>query len=309
MNLRLAVNSPRLFVGLLALACGLSATESKPGGPEKAAKPAADSMLGKEPGQVRDDNRLKMKLVWCPPGKFRMGSPHTDKIAQDHEKPQVNVVLTKGFWLGQTEVTQGHWEKVMGTTPWKIEQNVREGTDYPATFVSWGDAVAFCKKLTHQEREAERLPSGWEFTLPTEAQWEYACRAGTTTTYSFGDDESQLSDYGWWGGLVGDGNAKTEPHAHRVGLKKANQWGLHDMHGNLLEWCSDWYGPKLSGGTDPTGPVIPFANQAGSGRVVRGGSWYRTAWFCRSAYRNAFDTSVQNDHIGFRVAMSPAAGN
>ncbi len=154
-------------------------------------------MKGEKAGQVRDDNGLKMKLVWCPPGKFTMGSPLTESDRRDDEA-QVEVTLTKGFWLGRCEVSQSEWKQAMGIEPWVGKgRAIIEGDDFPATFVSWDDATAFCRKLTEQERKAGRLSEDWEFALPTEAQWEWACRAGTDTKFSFGDDESKLGDYAW----------------------------------------------------------------------------------------------------------------
>ncbi|MFV0443280.1 MAG: formylglycine-generating enzyme family protein [Planctomycetaceae bacterium] len=149
------------------------------------------------------------------------------------------------------------------------------------TYVSWEDASEFCRKLTASERAAGRLPSGWSYTLPTEAQWEYACRAGTTGPYN-GDGTGVLSDYAWY-----DSNADDvgEKYAHPVGQKKANRWGLLDMHGNVWEWCQDWYGEKLPGGRDP------LLSSGGSYRVYRGGSWDYSAWGCRSANRGGLGPS------------------
>ena len=144
---------------------------------------------GKKAGDLRDDNGLKLNLVWCPPGKFKMGEV----------SGAVDVTLTRGFWLGQTSVTQAQWKTVMGTTPWSGKDYVKEGVDYPATFVNWDEATEFCKKFTASESATGRLPKGYVYALPTEAQREYATRAGTTTTYSFGDDESKLGDYGPFG--------------------------------------------------------------------------------------------------------------
>jgi formylglycine-generating enzyme required for sulfatase activity len=256
-------------------------------------KKVASAFAGAKAGQVRDENGLK--LVWCPPGDFTMGSPKDKKNRGDDEN-QVQVKLTKGFWLGQHEVTQAEWQRVMQTTPWSGKVFVKEGDDYAATFVSWEEVMKFCEKLTEQERRAGRLPFGWQYTLPTEAQWEYACRGGSKSRFSFGDDESDLSDYAWWGGLFGHGNAKSQQYAHTVGQKKANPWGLSDMHGNVNEWCRDWYAKELAGGTDPQGP------SEGSGRVIRGGGWDDPAGFCRSADRSGGKPDYLSSDLGFRLS-------
>jgi formylglycine-generating enzyme required for sulfatase activity len=257
--------------------------------------------------QTKSDNGLGTKLVWIPPGDFTMGSPKNEEDRlekeQNDNEGQVQVTLTKGFWLGQHETTQAEWQRVMQTTPWTPwsgNGNVKAGDDYPASYVSWDDAMKFCEKLTETERSAGRLPAGWKYTLPTEAQWEYACRAGTTTRFSFGDDQSDLNHYGWWGGTFGGGNAKNEQYAHEVAQKKANPWGLYDMHGNVEEWCSDYFAEKRAGGTDPQGP------SEGLIRVYRGGSWEYTARYCRSAYRSGGKPDYRNDNLGFRVAIVPS---
>lgn len=252
-------------------------------------------LVGKEAGDVRDDAGLW--LVWCPAGKFKMGSPISE-IGRQENEDQVDVTLTNGFWLGQTEVTQELWENVMGTNPWSESEDIKVGATYPAANVSWDDAVQFCKKLTANAQGTGQLPRGWEYTLPTEAQWEYACRSGTTTSYSFGDDKSLLSDFAWWGALGDEGNARSEPWAHQVSLKSANTWGFHDMHGNVLEWCQDWYSTGLTGGTDPVGPA------KGKLRVGRGGQFVGANWRCRSAYRDGLNPSDQYINVGFRVALS-----
>jgi formylglycine-generating enzyme required for sulfatase activity len=248
-------------------------------------------------GEQRDDNGLEMKFIWCPPGTFTMGSPKTEEGRNDDED-QVQVRLSKGFWIGKYEVTQGEWERVMGTTPWKGERYVKEGPRYAATYVSWDDATEFVAKLTSQERQAGRLSAGWRYTLPTEAHWEYACRAGTQTAYGFGGDAARLSEYAWWGGILGDSNAKNEQYAHEVGLKKPNAWGVHDLHGNVYEWCRDWYQEKLPGGTDPE-----QATQA-SDRVFRGGSWHDHAVRCRAAIRYYGEPGDRGNYLGFRVVRS-----
>ncbi len=300
MNVRLAVKSPKLFACILAASCWLPATESNSDELAKGEKPTADAMRGKKAGEVRDANALKLKLVWCPPGKFKMGSPDSAKDALPNEKPQIDVMLTRGFWLGPTEVTQGQWEGLMATTPWGTRYPER-GANYAATNVDWKDAMQFCQKLTDQEREAGHLANGWVYTLPTEAQWEYACRAATATAYSFGDDASQLSDFAWWGGGRNPknavGSATTEPFPHEVGLKKANAWGLFDMHGNVSEWCLDWYDAEPTSGDDPATPSILDR------KVLRGGNWRFTADACRSAFRFPIHPANRNRQIGFRIAL------
>ena len=254
------------------------------------------SLMGTRAGEERDDNGLEMKLVWCPAATFTMGSPKSE-LGRGEDEDQVQVTLTAGFWLGKYEVTQGEWERVMGTTPWKGEEWVKKGPRYAASYVSWEDAMEFVKKLTAQERQAGRLPAGWEYTLPTEAQWEYACRAGSKTAFSFGDMATQLSDYAWWGGLIGNGNTEKERYAHEVGGKKANAWGLHDLPGNVWEWCADGYAEKLPGGRDP---LIAQASR----RVNRGGGWSGSPSRCRSACRGG-NSPDYRFYLGFRVARSP----
>ena len=252
-------------------------------------------------------NSIGMELTEIPAGSFTMGCPAGEKGHQEDEA-QVRVTLTKPFGLGKTEVTQGQWKSVMGSEPWDGEELVKADKDCPATYVSYFDAVEFCDTLTEVERKAGKLKADEEYRLPTEAQWEYACRAGTTTAFSFGD-ESKLNAHAWWGGFdlealnkgeikAGPGNAAREQYAHTVGMKKPNPWGLHDMHGNVNEWCSDWYGEELAGGTDPIGP------NRGSLRVIRGGGWRNDPGVCRSADRNYFVPSDGFLSLGFRVARS-----
>jgi formylglycine-generating enzyme required for sulfatase activity len=213
------------------------------------------------------ENSIGMVLVPISAGEFLMGSPASEARRIGFET-QHRVKLTKSFYLGRTEVTQGQWKAVMGTTPWKGKNFVKEGDDYPANYVDWDDAVEFCRRLSKSQEEKA---AGHIYRLPTEAEWEYACRAGTTTDYSFGDDESQLSEYAWCDWNSGD-------TTHPVGEKKPNPWGLYDMHGNVSEWCQDWYGKYPSANvTDPVGPA------SGSDRVLRGGNWYRSSGDCRSA--------------------------
>ena len=261
--------------------------------PERPATPPSASLVGRRTGELRDDNALRLKLVWCIPGRFLLGSP-PDEPGRRLSEHRVQVTHLHGFWLGQTEVTQAQWRAVMQSEPWHGKSNVRLGPDYPATYVSWDDAMEFCKLLTEIERQAGRLPVGWEYTLPTETQWEYACRAGTMTPYSFGRSITQLSQYAWY-----RSNALTrgESYPHRVAQKLANPWGLYDMHGNVREWCADWYSPVMIGGVNPQGPL------SGTERVRRGGCWSDSAETCRSAFRDGVAPSYRNHSLGFRVAL------
>ena len=227
----------------------------------------------KRPGEVKRFTLLggaSLEMVWIPSGTFMMGSPSSEAGRDDDEGPVHEVKISKGFYLGKYEVTQGQWEAVMETTPWRGEDYVRTGSAYPAVYVSWNDAQEFIGRLN--------AAVGSEvYRLPTEAEWEYACRAGTITRWSFGNVESQLTHYAWY-----DANAWDvgEKYGHRVGTKRPNPWGLYDMHGNVWEWVQDWYGDYSSSSVaDPTGP------SAGSDRVVRGGDFYNDAQYVRSANR------------------------
>jgi formylglycine-generating enzyme required for sulfatase activity len=273
------------------------ATETEKPAAAASAKDSA-GFEGRRAGQQRSDNEMNMKFIWCPPGKFTMGSPKSETHRRDNEE-QAEVTLTAGFWLAKTELRQVEWLWIMETRPWKGKEGVKDDNDHPASCISWDDVLAFCRKFTTQERKAGRLPEGYRYTLPTEAQWEYACRAGSTTAFSFGDDESLMGDYAWWGGTIGDGNAAKEPYAHRVGAKKANPWGLCDMHGNLAEWCRDGYQEKASGGADPEG----FSDEPL--RTIRGGNWADWARWCRSATRLRLKRDNADCHMGLRLAICP----
>ena len=211
---------------------------------------------------------------------------------------RVKAFLTGGYWLGKCEVTQSEWKEVMETEPWKGEALTKEGADFPATFVQWSEAIDFCRKLTEQERQAGRLSDECEYTLPTEAQWERACRARTETLFSFGDDASQLGDYGWF---VNNTRKAREPYAHRVGQKKPNPWGLYDMHGNVFEWCRDIYTEKLPGGQDPE--VKADEKPGVPARVLRSCVWLSGPNNCRSAARAFSSPDVRHYGIGFRVTL------
>lgn len=243
-------------------------------------------------------------LCWCPPGKFTMGSP-PDEPERRPGEDQVEVTLSKGFWTSKHETTQGQWQRVMGDLPGALTAELPAGDDLPVGNVNFAETEAFCRELTELGHRSGELPEDWEFRLPTEAQWEYACRAGTTTATSFGDSLSSTQ-----ANFKGKPYNGAEPgpslgRAARVGSYPGNAWGLHDMHGNTFEWCRDWYRSKLPGGTDPD---LYSANGSATksehgdiSRVRRGGCWADEGWPCRSAFRLRFEPERRYDHIGFRV--------
>lgn len=234
---------------------------------------------------VETTNSVGMKFVAIPPGRFTMGAG----------AGEVPVDLAQPFRLGIHEVTQGQFKAVMGTEPWKRKEGVKAGEHIAASHVHWADATEFCRKLTEQERAAGLLSANKAYRLPTEAEWEFACRAGTTTKYSFGDDAAPLAEYAWY---IANSKNVGESYAHAVGLKKPNAWGLFDMHGNLYEWCNDWLGGKLPGDTDPKNPDF------GSYRVLRGGAWLYEAQNSWSTSRRRYSPDAHSPLIGFRVVLT-----
>ncbi len=251
---------------------------------------------------VEFENSIGMRFVLIPPGEFQMGSTEaevarlleeakTRKAEQWHidqlptEAPQQRVRLTKPFYLGVCEVTQTEYERVMGSNPSKFKDDPTR----PVEMVSWDEVSAFCRKLG---KLAQKEAMYDEFRLPTEAEWEYACRAGTATTWYATDDEAALKEHAWF-------NANAGETAHPVGQKTPNAWGLYDMHGNVVEWCQDWRG----GGYYATSPIEdPTGAGGGTSRVHRGGSWINDASYCRASFRYGNDSSLRYDHLGFRVA-------
>jgi sulfatase modifying factor 1 len=258
----------------------------------------ADRFVGAKAGQERAVSGVR--LCWCPPGHFRMGSP-PDEPERRPGETQVDVTFSKGFWMGKFEVTQGEWKKFVG--PFPEPMPLGQGDDYPVCSVNYKEAEEFCQKLTASAHGAGELPETWEFRLPTEAQWEYACRAGTTTATSFGDTLSIKEAN--FNGKPYNGAEDGPPlnRAAMVGSYPANAWGLHDMHGNIFEWCRDWYHSKFPGGTDPDlHDVVGDRNGDGSySRSRRGGAWTGDGWACRSAFRLRYEPERRSDHIGFRV--------
>ena len=238
-----------------------------------------------------------LEMVWCPPGTFEMGSPD-DELGRDAKETRHTVVLTQGFWIGRYEVTQPQYQAVMGMNP-----SSYNGDDRPVDSVSFRDALNFSERLTANEMSAGRLPKGYLYTLPTEAQWEYACRAGTTKALNSGKDLSsaascdEMGEVGWY-----EDNAGNATHA--VGQKPSNAWGLHDMHGNVSEWCWDFYKADYPSGT-VTNPPGPWSRVDGYGSCVfRGGSWHTSAQSCRSAARGHDFASHGGPQCGFRLALA-----
>jgi len=234
-----------------------------------------------------------MKLALIPAGKFTMGSNPDERDREPDEGPTRNVTITKPIYMGIFEVTQRQYETVMGKNPSRFK-----GPRRPVDGIWWSDAVDFCKRLSKN--------TGRTVSLPTEAEWEHACRASTTSRFNFGDSYDDLSTFanysdapGSTPASPGDGRAGTT----EVGSLKPNRWGLYDMHGNVFEWCSDFYRDSYAGlaGTDPQGA------SSGAYHVLRGGSWASPPWHCRSAYRHRFTADGRFNHlIGFRVVI-PAA--
>ena len=264
--------------------------------------PAAFS--GSKAGEQREVAGIV--LCWCPPGKFIMGSPPGEPERRPNEE-QVEVTLTRGFWMAKYEATQGQWKRVIGTLPGELTAELPEGDDYPVGNVNFAEAERFCHRLTELGRQTGLLPQDWEFRLPTEAQWEYACRAGTTTATSFGDKLSSKQ-----ANFKGKPYNGAEPgpslnRAAKVGSYPANAWGLHDTHGNTFEWCRDWFHAKLPGGVDPdlysAGSTAALNRTGDTSRVRRGGCWADDGWPCRSAFRLRFEPERRYDHIGFRVVV------
>lgn len=277
------------------------------------------------------NRNVSIPMNWIPAGEFVMGSPNDEAGRKADESPQTTVTLTQGYWLGKTEITIGQWKAVTGinvhdkaikllndTTLYDFngkKETIREFMGFdkndpgkilshetdetPMYFVSWYEAMAFCKKLTAQEHSAHRLPAGYEYTLPTEAQWEYACRAGTTgAIYA-----EPVDSVAWYGAnsfknYTGKGLGNPSAGPHDAGSKPANKWGMQDMLGNIWEWCYDWYGLYPAGNiTDPAGPVT------GMYKVNRGGSFGSGIYAERSAARAQNPPNEDSAWRGFRIAL------
>ena len=234
-----------------------------------------------------------LRFRWCPAGSFQMGKPlyEDGRYANDG---WVTTRLTRGFWMQEVPMTQDAWVACEGfSIDWSF---FGVGGSLPATGISHGEAMEFAALLTARLRESGELPLGWRFTLPTEAQWEYACRAGKNTRFSWGDDEDQLNTYAWH-----SNNSRKNPHD--VSTRQPNEWGLHDMLGNVFEWCLDGWTDQIPGGDDPF-----FDPLRSLGRVGRGGAWFSEPVYCYPEYRSWFSSDSRFYYVGTRLAMIRDAG-
>jgi formylglycine-generating enzyme required for sulfatase activity/predicted Ser/Thr protein kinase len=253
-------------------------------------EPPRPSALDDESTIQWNDNSLGLTFVVCGSGSFTMGSPPSENGYKE-EEAQVDVTHTKRFWIAKYEVTQRQWKQVNKYST--LPEEKADEADHPVTYVSWHDAMSFCQKLTESERSLGRLPRGWSYSLPTEAQWEYACRAGSARAHYFGNQSADLDAHCWY-------RSNSAGRTHEVGLKPPNKIGLHDMYGNVWEWCKDSYSDKLPGGRDPE------RNDPEGRRIRRGGSWNSVNIYCRSALRSSSRPNMRNDSFGFRLALGRA---
>lgn len=254
-------------------------------------------------------NGIGMRLALIPAGRFLMGSPETEGQRSEDEGPQHEVEITRAFYLGVFTVTQAEYQQVMGTNPahfsptggGKEKVAGLDTTRFPVESVTYEEAVEFCRRLTELDTTK---PSGHAYRLPTEAEWEYACRGGAASSQPFHVGATLSSHQANFDGRYPYGGAKKGPNLVRtcpVGNYAPNAFGLHDMHGNVWEWCGDWYDNAYyatSSRQDPPGPL------GGSYRVIRGGSWCNFGWFCRSAFRFWYVPEFRYDDLGFRVALT-----
>ncbi|MDP6775861.1 MAG: formylglycine-generating enzyme family protein [Candidatus Latescibacteria bacterium] len=284
--------STALWVAVLVLAVSVVPSYAQVAN-DPAQKEPGEKEAGPSPGTeltVRLVDEVPMVFVWVPPGTFRMGSPYSEADRGGDEGPVHEVALTRGFHLGKHEVTQEQWDMVMGTMPWAGHGFVEEGPDHPAVHVSWTDAQAFVEELNASE-------GAGIYRLPTEAEWEYACRAETTAAWSSGSDANLLPRYAWYRKNAWDSPNR---HAHEVGTREPNPWGLHDMHGNVWEWVNDYYSSTYYADGPPVDPAGPGV---GTHRVLRGGAIYSEAGNLRSANRNSYGPDTHG-YFGFRIVRT-----
>lgn len=224
-------------------------------------------------------NSIGMELVLIPPGSFRMGGDKKLEQAEDHETPRHIVKISQTYFLGKYEVTQIQWSEIMNNNPSEFVDDKR-----PVESVSWNDVKVFIQKLNTKEETNK-------YRLPTEAEWEYAARAGSESSYAFGSDTIMLSQYAWYRKNSG---GKTHP----VGQLNPNVWGLYDMHGNVHEWCQDWFDRKYYSQSASNAPLGP---STGLAKALRGGDWGSEDWYCRSASRSLSSPDRRSNRLGFRL--------
>ena len=273
---------------VLALAFGGCPGKKKPKAPDTPNDPQKEETQGILPeGKHYTVPDLDLKMIWIPSGKFVMGSPKSEPGHRYEEEDLHQVIISRGFWIGQFEVTQTQFETITGGNP-----STFKDPQMPVHKVNWEDAMEFCETLTDRENSMNRMPDKWGFNLPTEAQWEYACRADTTTVFNFGNGAEELPQYGWFSDNS-DGSPKT------IGTKKPNPWGIHDLQGNVGEWCFDWYGKAYP----DDGSVDPITKKGSAFKIFRGGTYTDISDRCRAAYRNRATPDTSNSWIGFRVVL------
>jgi sulfatase modifying factor 1 len=262
------------------------------------------SFEGSSAGEERQV--LGIDLSWCPAGTFVIGSPLSEPERRPGEA-QKEVTLTRGFWIAKYEATQGQWKSVFGALPGELTAELPAGDSFPVGNVNFAEAEDYCRKLTELGHQAGTLPEDWEFRLPTEAQWEYAARAGTTTATAFGNTLSSYQANFRGSPYNGAEAGPSLGRAAEVGSYPPNAWGIHDMHGNTYEWCRDWYHLDYPGGVDPDlHDAMETATRSEFGvisRSRRGGGWSDDGWPCRSAFRLRFEPERRYDHIGFRIVV------
>jgi len=289
--------SRRRLISLASAAAAASCVEPQASGA------AGDPFDGKRAGDRRQISNIPLR--WCPPGSFRMGAPLTEP-GRRNDDVQVDATLT-GFWIGESSLTQAQWRSIAGALPGELSAGA--GDALPVYNVNHPQAAKFCEDLTARLHASNSIPSGWASRLPTEAQWEYACRAGTTTATSFGDTLSSLQanfrgDHPYNNAPIGPVLGKVSP----VGSYPANAWGIVDMHGNVFDWCRDWYHTRYPGGVDPDlSQAQATAQRNGDGSISRsrrGGCWSDEGWACRSGFRLKYEPERAADHIGMRIVVS-----
>lgn len=260
----------RLFILFILLSVNLLSCHTPP--------PPADR-------QIMLPGNIPMDFVYVAPGSFRMGSPEGEIERHGDENPIRMVHITKGFYLGKFEVTQAQWATIMGENP-SVFRVFEDAAQHPVDMIAWDDCQSYLEKLN-------TLGLG-KFRLPTEAEWEYACRAGTETRYYWGTDSTdwQVHEYAW-------AFSRAEGRSHPVGMKKPNAWGLYDMSGNVWEWCQDW----RTNVYDPADTLDPKGAETGTKKIYRGGSWFNEPSALRSANRNGHEPDVKGPNAGLRLVL------